>query len=257
MNQAEKEKLVLELFSNKKLFELKVLNVKSSEDRLEIINILVDVLIRDLLKSELNFLYMQDFKRFKFSLIINLLFKEIADEWLSFAREVLQYSREKSLFEIQDKERVAFIYSLSQEYFLEYKKLFFAEISNTFLELAEVAISSRTNNQLIEYVLQSTLIKDRGILVVQSYSQLLSRIKSAKNYKSEKLSSIQVKIAEVAISLESEGLSLEDEKRYEELLTHYKNEKKVLENLSLDDFDGALKRLKETMIESMSQMKIV
>ena len=257
MNKLQKEELVIELFSNKKLFELKVLDVKSSEDRLEIMNILVEALIRDRLKCELNFLYMQDFKRFKFSLIVNLLFKEVADEWLSFASEVLQYSREKSLFEIQDKERVAFIYSLSQEYFLEFKKLFFAEISNTFLELAEVAISSRNHNELIEYVLQSSLIKDRGTFVLQSYSQLLSRIKSAKNYKNEKLSNIQVKIAEVKISLEPKELSLEDIKRYEALLLQYKNEKEALENSSLDNFDGALKRLKETMIESMSQMKIV
>jgi len=124
------------------------------------------------------------------------------------------------------------------------------------LELAEVSISSRRNNQLIEYVLQSSLVKDRGIVVIQSYSQLLARVKSAKNYKSEKLSILQVKIAEASISLESSE-SEEENKKYEELINHYKNEKRTLESLSLDNFDGALKRLKETMIVSMSQMKIV
>ena len=256
MKQVEKEKLVVELFSNKILFELDVLSVKSEKDRLEIINILVERFIRDLLKNELNFLYMQDFKRFKFSLIINLLFKEIADEWLGFSSDILNFSKEEALGEIQDKKRIAFIYALSQEYFLEYKNLFFTEISNTFLELAEVSISSRRNNQLIEYVLQSSLVKDRGIVIIQSYSQLLARIKSAKNYKSEKLSILQVKIAEASISLESSE-SEEENKKYEELINHYKNEKRTLESLSLDNFDGALKRLKETMIVSMSQMKIV
>ena len=256
MKQVEKEKLVVDLFSNKILFELDVLSVKSEKDRLEIINILVERFIRDLLKNELNFLYMQDFKRFKFSLIINLLFKEIADEWLGFSSDILHFSKEEALGEIQDKKRIAFIYALSQEYFLEYKNLFFTEISNTFLELAEVSISSQRNNQLIEYILQSTLVKDRGIVVIQNYSQLLARVKSAKNYKSEKLSILQVKIAEASISLESSE-SEEENKKYEELINHYKNEKRTLESLSLDNFDGALKRLKETMIVSMSQMKIV
>ena len=239
MKKSEKEELVVQLFSKKKLFERKVLNVKSSVDRLEIITILVQKFIRDLLKSELNFLYMHDMKQFRFSLIINLLFKEVANEWLSYAHEILQYSRDEALLEIQDKKRVAFIYSVVQGYFLEYKKYFFEEIVNTFFELGETVLSNKSNNQLIEYILRSNIIKNNGIAIIQSYSQLLSRIKSAKDYKSESLSKIQVKIAEAPESLE------------------YEKKKKTLELSSLDNFDAALKRLKETMIESMSQMKIV
>lgn len=257
MKQAEKEELVSRLFSDKILFELKILSVKSLEDRLEIINILVDKLIRNLLKSELNFLHMKDMKQFKFSLIINLLFKEIANEWLSFSEEVLQYSREESLYIIQNKSRVSFLYSLSRDYFAQYKKYFFAEISNTFFELCEVSLSATQNNTLIEYVLRSNLIKSNGISVIQSYSQLLSRVRSAKNYKSERLSRMQVKIAETSNYLEFGELSAEEKKRCKALVLHYKNEKRVLELSSLDSFDGALERVKETMIESMSQMKIL
>ena len=256
MKRSEKEELVVELFSNVKLFELKVLSVKSSKDRLEIIHILVKTLIRDLLKSELNFLYMQDLKQFKFSLIVNLLFKEIASEWLSYAEEVLQYSREESLDEIQNKTRVTFIYTLAKAYFSNYKNYFFIEIVNTFFELAEVALSSKEHNPIIDKIIEGELVKNEGIVVIQSYSQLLGRVRSAKSYKNEKLSNMQVKIAETSTSLVHAEQNTEEKKRYENLLTHYKNEKNNLELASLDDFDAALKRVKETMIQSMSQMKI-
>ena len=149
MLREEKKKLIIDIFDNRALFEKEVLGVYSNSDRIEVVRILSEKLIRGPLKYELNFLYMENLQSFKFSLIVNLLFKEFANEWVNFAQEELYYTREDSLSEIQDKTRVKFIYSLVQYYFLKHKKLFFEEITDTFIELVDTIVDDSESKRNI------------------------------------------------------------------------------------------------------------
>jgi len=256
MTKSEKEYFVIELFIDKRLFEKEVLGVSSSKDRVEIMTILAEKLVRDVLKDELNFLYVKSLKQLKFSLILNILFKEIANEWLSYAQEELLYSREESLLEIQDKTRVAFIYSLVKEYFSQYKKYFFQEITDTFIELVNSIPSPSTSNPLIEEILNSELIKSDGTLIVQNFSQLWNRVKAAHNYKSSQIGKLQVKITEMKASVEYGELDVQTKKKSLISLSNYQREAQELSERSLDNFDEALRRLKNTMVYSMSSVNV-
>ena len=104
--QEEKQKYIDKLFKDRALFEWEVLHVSSHYDRLEIMEILAQTLVRDKLKYEINFLYLQSYNDFKFTQIVNILFHEIANEWISFATEVLYYPKKEAVGELQDKTRV-------------------------------------------------------------------------------------------------------------------------------------------------------
>ena len=252
MNTKEKESFVLSLFSDKIFFEREILNVKSSHDKLEIINILVPKLIRVTLKNELNFLYMDNLDKFKFSLIKNILFKELANEWLSFASEVLTYTREEAIDEIKTKQRAAFIYSIVDDYFSQYKEHFFREIIDTFLELVEISIGSSSKNQLLELILEGETI---NLSAISNLPQLQSRVKSARNFKSSALGKLQIKIAETTNTIEYGELENDDKQKILKNLQHLKKEKEELEAQSLDNFDEALERLKNSMVELMLKMR--
>jgi hypothetical protein len=103
--QEEKQKYIEKIFKDRALFEWEVLHVSSHYDRLEIMEILAQAIVRGKLKYETNFLYLESFKEFKFSQIVNILFHEIANEWISFATEILYYPKREAIQELQDKYR--------------------------------------------------------------------------------------------------------------------------------------------------------
>ena len=67
--QEEKQKYIDKLFKDRALFEWEVLHVSSHYDRLEIMEMLAQTLVRDKLKYEINFLYLQIKKLFIYILI--------------------------------------------------------------------------------------------------------------------------------------------------------------------------------------------
>ncbi len=236
MLQTEKDELVNSIFSSKKVFEKEILNVTCNSDRIEVMDILAKRMIYVLLKEELNFLYMKDLSNFKFSLIRNLLFREIASEWVSYAQEYLEYSKDDAVSIIQDKKYVMFVLDLIKEYFAQYKIYFLQEIANSFIELVEHMPSATVSNQLINDVLKSDFVKKDNISLVYSYSQLYLRVKKAHNVKKEKIIKLQMKISECKDSQELVKLEYEEE---------------ALEQKPLAYFNESLLRLRNTMVQYM------
>jgi len=254
--RAEKEKLILSIFADKRLFESQVLGVHSPKQRIEIIHIFTHKFIRNTLKEELNFLYIRNLADFRFSLIINILFKEFANEWISFAQEELGYSRENSLNEIQNKKRVAFILSIVHEYFKNYKKYFFAEIVDTFFELLERAPTVNKKTPLIESLLESDLVLSGSVAVVPSSSLLWMKVKTAQELRSSNLSKLKVEISEIITSIEFGELDLAQRQKQQTLLNRNEEAVLKLEEMLLYNFSSTLQRLKETMFENMMSMRI-
>ena len=239
MLEAEKEQLVRVIFSDREMFEQYILNVKEEEDRIEISEILSKMMIRTLLRNELNFLYMQNINNFNFTLVINLLFKEFANEWVSYAEDKLDYSKDEALFEIHDKSRVHLILSVARYYFKKYKSYYVEHIADSFIELVEVMPNTTLNNELIQYVLKSGFVRRNSINTVHNYNQLWNRVKNAHDNKNKQLTKLQIKIDDTSKTKELEKL-----KKYE-------YEAQSLEERPLAYFDDAILRLRETMIEFM------
>jgi len=80
---------------------------------------------------------------------------------------------------------------------------------------------------------------------------LWSKVRSANNFKNAAVSKMQILIAEITIKLTNKEL---DEKLREKLLLSLAKRDLELSKLNyqgLDNFDSTLKRLKDTMVNSM------
>ena len=236
-------KFINRIFSEQSFFENKILGVYSNQDKLEIMQILSAKFIEDDLKNELNFLHMKSLKSFKFSLIINLLFKEFATEWVSFSMEELSFSKEEAIDEIQDKKRVFFLHDMALAYFENYKIEFIEKIADSFIFLVDIAPTATLSNRVIQEVLEGDLLKSDNILIVHSYHQLWSRVKEAHNSRSLEIAKLQVEIADLYLEKEST-------KRIENIRI-CSNRIEKLENKSLANFSPSLLRIHSTMINSM------
>lgn len=240
MTKAEVEKRISAIFSSKVEFEKYILNVTCESDRVEVLEIVAYRLIRVLLKEELSFLYMKDLKSFKFSLIINIMFKELANEWVSYAQEFLGYSRESALEMMQEKSRVLFLLELTKGYFRTYKIYFLQEIADTFIELVENMPSPARSNALIDKVLRSDFTKSKNISVVYSYSQLWRHVKHAQSLKKKEITKLQIKI---------------DQTKDVSKLKKYEYEEELLTYKSLAHFNEAVLRLRNTMVTYMMNLR--
>lgn len=231
--------IVEKIFTNKNMFEHYILGVGTDADRKDIMDILSKRIIEILLREEFNFLYMKNLDNFNFALIINILFKEFANEWVSYAEENLYYSKEKALEYIQDKNRLTFVLNIIKWYFKTYKIYFAQEIADTFIKLIDTMPNPTLDNELIKSVLESDFVKKGNISIIYNYNQLWTRIKNAHNLKNEEVSRLQIKIFELVENEDSEK-----RKRLE-------YEAEVLEEMSLAFFDESVKRVRDTMVDYM------
>ena len=236
MLKSEVEELVKSIFSDKVVFEKYVLNVTCNRDRIDVMDILSKRLIRILLKEELNFLYMRDLSNFKFSLIVNLLFREIANEWVSYSEESLGFGVDEAVETIQHKDNVLFLLGLVKEYFRQYKIYFVQEIADTFIELVAHMPTPSMSSDLIDTVLKSRFVRSQGISVVYNYSQLWGRVKNAYKLKKVDITKLQIKITEAKNEKERKKLEYEEE---------------ILLLKPLAYFDDALLRLRNAMVKYM------
>jgi hypothetical protein len=243
----EKHELIELIFSKREFFEEYVLEVLSDIDRLDIMEILSKRFIEILLKDELNFLYMKNFDNFNFSLIKNILFKEIANEWVFFAQEELMYTKEEALDIIQNKKRVLFLLALVKWYFTKYKKYFTDKIADSFIKLVESMPNATLDNPIIKTVLKSNFVKNKNLSVVHNYDQLYNRVKDARNNKNEQLSKEQIKVSELYIKLQTQNYIKEDVVKIKSLLKKVEYNIEVLEEKELANFDDAVKRVRDTM----------
>ena len=231
-----------DIFSDVKLFERYILDVRSDSDRKDIMLILSDRIIRILLREEFDFLYMKSLHDFKFSLIINILFREFTNEWISYAEEKLFFSHDNAIEFMQDKDRVIFLLSIVKTYFKKYKLYFVHTISDTFIELIDSMPQSSVENELIQDVLESDFVKRGRVSMIYNYSQLWSRVKSAHNVKNEELSRIQIKLYEAI------------EKKEEKKINKLEYEMELLEQKPLAYFDESIMRVRNTMSEYMLEI---
>ena len=121
MTQEEVDGLVKTIFNKREMFEKYVLHVISESDREEVMYILSSRIIRALLKEDFSFLNIKELKPFNFPIIVNILFKEIANEWVTFAEERMEVSKEDALEVIQKKKNTVFIFSMVKDYYGKYK----------------------------------------------------------------------------------------------------------------------------------------
>ncbi|EDZ62543.1 hypothetical protein SMGD1_2774 [Sulfurimonas gotlandica GD1] len=252
--QEEKQKYIDKIFKDKALFEWEVLHVSSHYDRLEIMQILAQTLVRDKLKYEINFLYLESYDDFKFTQIVNIIFHEIANEWISFATDILYYPKKEAIEELQGKERVKFIHSLAKSYYEKYKRQIFEEIADTFIELVSNVKQDKDATKLIQETLQSNLIKNRQILEMHNFSQLFTRIKSAQNIKNSDITTAKMKVVEMKKKYANPNIDADEKQKYYSLLEKSNKELTKLKHQGLDKFDPGIKRLKDTMVQSMIGM---
>ncbi len=247
----DKTQFINNLFSDKVIFEKEILDVKSEKDRSDIMRILSKSIVRESLKEHINFLYIKDIKDFTLKHIINILFKDIASEWVIYTGDVFNYSKEEALSELQSKERVKFIHLLVLNYYKYYKCYIFEEIANTFIELLASINNKSTKIILVNAVINSDLIANRNIIGVNSFDQLYRRVKSAKNLKNTDISYLQVKISEIISEIESDEIT--SPKKEELSATLLKYEKKVIEKkaVKLEKFDATLQRVKRAIFNSL------
>ncbi len=127
----KQEELIEKIFTNKLFFEKEILDIQSENDRSEVMRILSTEMVENILKENINFLYIEKLEYFTLTPVINILFKELANEWISYAMDVLEFSKEDALEELQAEERVKFIHILAVDYNRFYKDYLFEAIANS------------------------------------------------------------------------------------------------------------------------------
>ena len=249
----EKQEYMDKLFEDISLFEWEVMHVTSHNDRVEVMQLLAKTLVREKLKHEINFLYLKSFYNFKFSSIINGLFKEIVREWLGFTEEVLFYSQSDALKEVQDPARANFIYGIVNDYFDNYQRYIYEEIINTLIELIDSVPHANNINLIVQKVLDSELVMTKGILAVQHFDQVWRMVRTARDKKIVEISKVQKAIADTFTKLKRESLDEEKEENLISLIEKLELKMEDLNNFPMDCFDIALKRFKENMVKSMTR----
>jgi len=250
----EKQKYIAKIFKNKALFEWEVLHVSSHYDRLEIMEVLAHILVREKLRYELNFLYLEKYEDFNFSQIVNIIFHEIANEWVSFATEILNYPKQDAIQEIQNRVRVRFIHSLAKDYYEKYRRKIFEEVGDTFIELVASAKSEKHMTRVIQETLESNLIKNRQILDMHNFYQLYKRTKVARNMKNSDIASLKIKINDLKVIYSDPNIKIDEKERLYSQIERTNKELDKVASHGLDHFDKAIKRLKDTMVQSMMSM---
>ncbi|MDF1875090.1 hypothetical protein JHD48_05035 [Sulfurimonas sp. SAG-AH-194-I05] len=251
MKSMRKDGLILSIFSKKFLFEKEVLNVKSEKDRVEIMRILSKAMVDDILKEHINFLHIPAISDFTLKHVINILFKEIANEWISYAIEELKYSKDDALEELQMKGRVKFIHEVADDYLKHYKEYLYENIAHSFIELLASISSSSPRVKFVNAIINSKLIANRSVLGINSFDQLAKKIKQAKHIKSTSLSDLKIKISDIKNEIASGTIKKDRHEALESILPTYVEKYKKIENTKLEEFDGSLKRVKLAIFNSL------
>jgi len=252
-NFTKHDDFVEKLFSESKIFEEYILGVYNDVDREEIMQILSKRLIQGALKEELNFVHMKSLKSFKYSLIVNLLFKEFANEWISFAQEHLEYTKAFALDELQDKRRVRFIVSLVENYFRIYKIEFVKAICDTFIELVATATVTTARNKILTEVISLEILKVNHISLVRDYYQLRVIAREALDAKNIKLTKMKNEITEITFRLSSGMLSTKEKEEFTNRLVKIQANVESIESKSLIYFNETLKKIRDLIFEYLMQ----
>lgn len=240
-----------DIFIHKTLFEKEVFDVNSEKERAEVMKILAHKIVDIILKEHLNFTCIKQLSDFTLKHITNILFKEIASEWMYYSMEVYGYTKEKALEEIQPKERIVFIHQIAEEYYRYYKDYIFENIANSFIDLLASMNKGSEKIILVNSVINSDLMANRNIIGINSFDQLYKRIVSAKGLKSASISQVQIKISDLAKELVSDDVTQSKKEDLSIVLPKYEERVKKLQNTNLEEFDHSLKRVKMAIFNSL------
>lgn len=243
------------IFFNSTVFEKEILHVFNDNDRSEIMHILAVSLVRSTLKDHLNFLHLKDFSDFTLKQVVNILFKEIASEWISYSIDIFDYSKAQSLEELQPKKRVRLIYGLASLYYKEYKFYIFEEIADTFIELISSISKDSKKSSLITDVIESNLIANRTVLGIKDFNQLYKMVGQAKNEKSIETSNLQVKISDIIKETNKNNITEEYKDKLLMVLSKYEKKLEQMNSVKLDEFNDGLKRVKNSIVNSLNSGK--
>jgi len=201
------QELIENIFTKNIYFEEEVLGVRNDEDKSEIMHILSDRIVRNILKDHISFLHIKKLSDFTLKHVVNILFKEFANEWISFAIDILDYTKEEALVELQKRNRVKYLHDISDEYYKVYKDYIYEEIANTFIDLLASINQSSDKVRLVNAVINSELIANRSLIGINSFNQLHRRVISAKNLKNAEVSASQIKLSDILLKLDSNTTS--------------------------------------------------
>ena len=247
----KQEELIEKIFTNKLFFEKEILDIQSENDRSEVMRILSTEMVENILKENINFLYIEKLEYFTLTPVINILFKELANEWISYAMDVLEFSKEDALEELQADERVKFIHILAVDYNRFYKDYLFEAIANSFIDLLSSMNQGSEKIKFVNSIINSDLIANRNILNINSFDQLYQRVKSAKNFKNIDLSSVQIKISEILQEIEDPQTEYEKRESLFIVLPSYERKEEQIKEKRLEEYDASLQRVKRAIFNAL------
>lgn len=246
-----KNELVNNIFSKKSFFEEEVLNVLKEDEKLEIMRILATKMVRYTLKEHVNFIYIKNLEDFTLKHIVNTLFQELANEWVAYSMEVLDYSKDQALENLQQSSRIKFIHSLAESYFQSYKDYIYEEIADTFIDLLASMNQSSVKVKFVNTVINSDLVANRNILGINSFDQLYRRIIAAKNKKNIELSTLQMRLSEILVELDCDTTTVKRKDTLAIILPQHEEKTKKMAKVKLEVFDGTLQRLKRAILHAL------
>ena len=239
--------LVEDIFSKKSIFEKEVLDVVREHDRLEIINILSVSIVRDILKEHLDFGHIQDLSDFTLEPVVNIIFKEIANEWIAYATEILSCSREFALEVLQLGRNAKFLHFLADDYARHCKPTIYEEIANSFIDLLASMDRKSKKVMLVNAVIHSDLIANRSMLGINSFEQLHKCIINAKNLKNIELTKLQNKLSDILKELSDNATNPERRELLSSVLKQYERKNEEMREQKLEAFDPTLQRVKRAI----------
>jgi hypothetical protein len=241
------------IFKSLELFEWDVLHVSTNTDRAEVIKILAKSFVEDTLKNEINFLYVKDVNRIKYSKIKQAIFRDIIAEWISFCDEVLGLSNSEAIESVKKDGRINFINGIVNSYFQKFHRIIFNEMFNTFLQNFNGLPITKNKQITIDKILQSSLNKESGSSVsIYKFSQLYNRVRIAQDAKNKEINKLKARIQDLKDEFNSN--KHKNSNKDNELLYDIEDLEDDLEDLKekgLYQFDAIIARLRENMIDSM------
>ena len=247
----DSQEYIRKLFEDRALFEKEVLNALTNKDREEIVHILADLLVLDRLKEHLNFMYINDISDFTLNQIVNIMFEEIANEWIDYAIHDLKLSKNDAFEALQLEERIKFVKLLSQDYYLHFKEYIFEKIADTFVDLLVFNSEENTKNVFINAIINSDLFLDRSILNINSSDQVCRAAKRAKELKNEKLHNFKERIDQIQNGRSQLNIPQIQKDEFGRVHETYEKKMEDVKKLKLENFDEALLNVKKALINTL------
>lgn len=186
------------LFSDKKIFEEEVLQVKCDEDRREVMSLVCEEICNDnKLAASINFLKIKSIDDLDFSGVHIALVQVLVGELLSLLKEK-RFTHVEVENVRKDKACLKFIYELAQSYMQRFSSVLFKEVVNTFFDLISIAGKAEKLSPVVIEVINGSK-KRPSLLELHGHGKVLHkkeqawmRVKQAKDDKNRQVQTHQI-----------------------------------------------------------------